>query len=103
VILSNLRDEDDEMLAPALRLLQSRHLVLFASLRESILARALTSRVDTFERALTHAATADYLRSRELAFKRLERGGAVCVDVEPDQLPMALVNRYTDIKRGGRL
>jgi hypothetical protein len=25
------------------------------------------------------------------------------VDVEPDQLPMALVNRYTDIKRGGRL
>jgi uncharacterized protein (DUF58 family) len=103
VILSNLRDEDDEMLAPALRLLQSRHLVLFASLRESILARALTSRVDTFERALTHAATADYLRNRELTFRRLERGGAVCVDVEPDQLPMALVNRYTDIKRGGRL
>jgi hypothetical protein len=25
------------------------------------------------------------------------------VDVEPEQLPMALVNRYTDIKRGGRL
>ncbi len=103
VMLSNLRDEDDEMLAPALRLLQSRHLVLFASLQESILARALTSRVDTFERALTHAATADYLRNRELTFRRLERGGAVCVDVEPEQLPMALVNRYTDIKRGGRL
>ena len=103
VMLSNLRDEDDEMLAPALRLLQSRHLVLFASLRESILARALGSRVDTFERALTHAATADYLRNRELTFRRLERGGAVCVDVEPEQLPMALVNRYTDIKRGGRL
>jgi uncharacterized protein (DUF58 family) len=103
VMLSNLRDEDDETLAPALRLLQSRHLVLFASLRENILSRALTSRVDTFERALTHAATADYLRNRELTFRRLERGGAVCVDVEPEQLPMALVNRYTDIKRGGRL
>ena len=103
VMLSNLRDEDDEMLAPALRLLQSRHLVLFASLRESILSRALSSRVDTFERALTHAATADYLRARELTFRRLERAGAVCVDVEPHQLPMALVNRYTDIKREGRL
>ena len=103
VMLSNLRDEDDEMLAPALRLLQSRHLVLFASLRESILSRALTSRVDTFGRALTHAATADYLHNRELTFRRLERAGAVCVDVEPEQLPMALVNRYTDIKRGGRL
>jgi len=103
VILSNLRDEDDDTLAPALRLLQSRHLVLFASLREQILSRALAARVDTFDRALTHAATAEYLQKRELAFRRLERGGAVCVDVEPDQLPIALVNRYIDIKRSGRL
>jgi len=102
-ILSNLRDEDDDTLQPALRLLQSRHLVLFASLRESILSRALASRVDTFERALTHAATADYLQRRELAFRRLERGGAVCLDVEPAELPIALVNRYIDIKRSGRL
>jgi uncharacterized protein (DUF58 family) len=103
VMLSNLRDEDDDTLAPALRLLQSRHLVLFASLRESILGRALATRVDTFDRALTHAATADYLRSRELIFRGLERGGAVCVDTEPELLPMALVNRYMDLKRSGRL
>jgi len=61
VILSNLRDEDDETLLPALRLLGRRHLVLFASLRENILSRALTARVDSFDRALTHAAAADYL------------------------------------------
>jgi uncharacterized protein (DUF58 family) len=103
VILSNLRDEDDDTVAPALRLLQSRHLVLFASLREAILSRALVSRVDTFDRALTHAATADYLRSRELMFRRLERHGSTCVDVEPADLPIALVNRYIDIKRSGRL
>jgi len=103
VILSNLRDEDDEALAPALGLLQSRHLVLFASLREQILSRALATRADTFDRALTHAATADYLQRRELAFRRLERGGAVCLDVEPAELPIALVNRYIDIKRSGRL
>jgi uncharacterized protein (DUF58 family) len=103
VILSNLRDEDDDTLSPALGLLQSRHLVLFASLREKILSRALATRTDTFDRALTHAATADYLQRRELAFRRLERGGAVCLDVEPDELPIALVNRYIDIKRSGRL
>jgi uncharacterized protein (DUF58 family) len=103
VILSNLRDEDDDTLAPALRLLQSRHLVLFASLREAILSRALAARVDSFDRALTHAATAEYLQRRELAFRRLERGGAVCLDVEPAELPIALVNRYIDIKRSGRL
>ena len=103
VVLSNLRDEDDDTLAPALGLLQSRHLVLFASLREAILSRALGARVTDFERALTHAAAAEYLQKRELAFRRLERGGAVCLDVEPDQLPIALVNRYIDIKRSGRL
>ena len=69
----------------------------------AILSRALAARVTDFERALTHAAAADYLQKRELAFRRLERGGAVCLDVEPDQLPISLVNRYIDIKRSGRL
>jgi uncharacterized protein (DUF58 family) len=103
VMLSNLRDEDDDAIAPALRLLGRHHLVLFASLREAILARALTARVDTFERALTHAAAADYLRERALALTRLEREGILCLDVEPPDLPTALVNRYLDIKREGRL
>ncbi len=103
VILSNLRDEDDDTLGPALGLLQSRHLVLFASLREEILSRALVTRVDSLDRALTHAATADYLRQRELAFKRMERGGALCLDVEPGRLPITLVNRYLEIKRARRL
>lgn len=103
VVLSNLRDEDDDTLAPALQLLTRHHLVLFASLRENILSRALTARVGTFERALTHAAAADYLRERALALHRLERAGALCVDVEPQDLPVALVNRYLDIKREGRL
>jgi hypothetical protein len=33
----------------------------------------------------------------------MTRHGAVCLDVEPPELPIALVNRYIDIKRGGRL
>ena len=99
VIVSNLRDEDEDTLGPALRLLGKRHLVLFASLREAILGRAMKARVDTFERALTYAATAEYLRARELACARLERHGAHLLDVEPADLPIALVNRYLDIKR----
>jgi uncharacterized protein (DUF58 family) len=99
VIVSNLRDEDEDTLAPALRLLGRRHLVLFASLREAILSRALKTRVDTHERALTFAATAEYLRARELTFRRIERSGTQCIDVEPAELPIALVNRYLDIKR----
>ena len=85
---------------PALRLLGTRHLVVLASLREAILSRALATRIDTFDRALTHAATADYLRARERAFQRLAGAGAICLDVEPQVLAIALVNRYLELKRG---
>lgn len=103
VVLSNLRDEDDDDLIPALKLMQSRHLVLFASLREQILQQTLEAPVERFDDALTHAATADYLRQRERTFGRLGRTGAIMLDVEPDQLAVQLVNRYLEVKRSGRL
>jgi uncharacterized protein (DUF58 family) len=103
IVLTNLRDEDDAALLPALRLLRSRHLVVLASLREAIIARALTARVDSFERAVTHAAAADYLESRDRVFRRIENTGAITLDIEPERLPIALVNRYLGLKREGRL
>ena len=103
VILTNLRDEDDDAILPALKLLQTRHLVVLASLREAILSRALSTRIDSFDRAVTHAATADYLRLRERAFQRLAGAGAICLDVEPQMLAISLVNRYLELKRSGRL
>jgi uncharacterized protein (DUF58 family) len=103
IVLTNLRDEDDETLLPALRLLRTRHLVVLASLREAIVSRALTARVDTFDRAVTHAAAADYLERRRQVFSRIENAGAVTLDVEPARLPIALVNRYLGLKRAGKL
>jgi uncharacterized protein (DUF58 family) len=103
IMLTNLRDEDDETLLPALKLLRSRHLVVLASLREAIISRALSARVDSFDRAVTHAAAADYLAQRERAFRRIGAAGAVCLDVEPERLAISLVNRYLELKREGRL
>jgi uncharacterized protein (DUF58 family) len=103
VILTNLRDEDDETLQPAVALLRQRHLVLVASVREAILANALRQPVGTLDDALAHAATAEYLERRAAAFARLEAARVPCIDVEPAALALALVNRYTDLKRSGRL
>jgi uncharacterized protein (DUF58 family) len=103
ILLTNLRDEDDETLLPALKILRTRHLVVLASLREAIIARALSARVDSFDRAVTHAAAAEYLAGRERAFRRIVAAGAVCLDVEPERLAMSLVNRYLELKREGRL
>jgi len=103
ILLTNLRDEDDDTLLPALKLLRTRHLVVLASLREAILGRALSVRVDSFERAVTHAAAAEYLALRERVFRRIGAAGVMTLDVEPERLPIALVNRYLELKREGRL
>ena len=103
ILLTNLRDEDDATLLPALKLLRTRHLVVLASLREAIISRALGARVDSFDRAVTHAAAADYLVERSRAFRRIENAGAITLDVEPERLPIALVNRYLGLKRAGTL
>ena len=96
IVLTNLRDEDDDTLLPALRLLRTRHLVLLASLREAIITRALSARVDSFDRAVTHAAAAEYLALRERVFRRIGAAGVMALDVEPERLPISLVNRYLD-------
>jgi uncharacterized protein (DUF58 family) len=103
VVLSNLRDEDDDTLLPALRLLQKRHLVLFASLREKVLDEALMLPVTDYESALTHAAAVDYRMQRDAAFRRLKLANVVCLDVPPQRLAVALVNQYLEVKRSGRL
>ena len=103
VILTNLRDEDDDTLMPAIALLSQRHLVMVASLRETILDDALRRPVAELDDALTHAATAEYLERRRAAFKRLERERVPCIDAEPAGLAMALVNRYLELKRSGRM
>jgi uncharacterized protein (DUF58 family) len=103
VIISNLRDEDDDSLVPALRLLQKRHLVLFASLREKVLDDAVALPVRDFDSALTHAAAIDYRLQREAAFDRLKLSNVVCLDVAPQRLAVALVNQYLEVKRSGRL
>jgi uncharacterized protein (DUF58 family) len=77
--------------------------VVIASLREAIIGRALSTRVDSFDRAVTHAAAADYLAQRERVFRRIDAAGVMALDVEPEKLPISLVNRYLELKREGRL
>ena len=103
IVMSNLRDEDDDVLAPALALLRRRHLVLFASLREPSLDEALTRPVKGLDSALTYTAALDHMQARSRAIGRVRHGGAMLLDVAPSRLPIALVNRYLEIKRAGVL
>ncbi len=103
VIVSNLRDEDDSTLLPAIKLLTDRHLVLFANLREMVVDAVAEEPVRGLSSALTYAAAIDYLARRRRAFQRLTGCGAIAMDVTPDKLALALVNQYLGLKSSGQL
>lgn len=103
IVVSNLRDEDDAELPAALQSLRRKHLVLFASLRERALTETRDKPVESFDDALAHGAALIYLAERQRTHDILQAAGTRCLDVEPQGLPVALVNRYLEIKRSGRL
>ena len=103
VLVSNLRDEDSEGLMPALALLRRRHLVMFANLKEGVIDATLRAPVTDAISAVTYAAAATYARDREALTARMQASGVRLVDVEPQALPIALVNRYLDLKQSGAM
>lgn len=103
VLVSNLRDEDDETLLPAVKSLRRRHAVTVASLREPVLDELLDAPVSDFDAALTRAAGLDYLRARQRQLALLRHDGVQILDVAPRDLPVALINHYWSRKRAGAL
>jgi len=103
LLLSNLRDEDSDELVPALRLLRTRHLVLLASLRETVLKQTLERPIGTLRDALRTAAIHRYLSAREGVLEKLQVGGILTLDTEPEMLPYQVVNRYLEVKGSGLL
>lgn len=102
VILTNLREEDSDLL-PALRLLRRRHVVVLASLRESAVDAALAMDANPFDQALLVAGASRYLAQRSQAQARYARDAHILLDCVPGQLPTKLVNSYWQLKRAGAL
>ncbi len=103
IMMTNLKDEDSAELAPALALLRRKHLVLLASLRETALGELLERPVQRFDDALAVSSAWHYLEQRRAAQERLKDSGVRALDVEPAELPVALVNAWLEIKRAGLL
>lgn len=101
VVLSNLRDEDDENMIEALKLMRKKHLVLLSSLRESALDQTREGAITDFSSALERSALELYLAERRRVFERWQHMGIEVLDTVPEQLPVALVNAYLDLKMRG--
>jgi len=103
LVVTNVRDEDADDLLAGLKLLQRRHLVCVASLREAALDEALASVPVRFEDALRVGATHQYTATRRTAHAQLRAQKIDVLDVRCAQLPAALVQHYLAVKRAGRL
>lgn len=101
IVITNFRDEDVSELDQALRLLRSRHLVLTASLRETVVRELIDQSLTTSEAVIEVAGAHLYEQSRRDAFNRIAAKDALMVDAEPKRLGVELVNRYQAVKRAG--
>lgn len=101
VLVTNLRDEDDEELLTAVKRLSKLHRVLVASLREDLLDNLRHTPVQTLPEALTYCGTVDYLNDRAQLHERLKAHGVLVVDARPQELGAELVTRYLGWKKAG--
>jgi uncharacterized protein (DUF58 family) len=101
VLMTNLRDEDDEELLTAVKRLSKQHRVLVASLREEVLDNLRQAPVQTLPEALAYCGTVDYLNARAELHERLSAHGVPVLDARPGELGTQLVTQYLSWKRSG--
>lgn len=75
ILVTNLRDEDDEELLGAVKRLGRQHRVLVASLREEVLDTLRHEPVARYEQTLAYTGTIDYLNARNGLHEKLAAHG----------------------------
>lgn len=103
IFLTNLRTEDTSHLIKAVQLLQKRHLVLVATLREAEMEARSEVPISSLQEALTYGALCHYDQQRAHVLDALRANRIITVDETAQNLPIALANRYLDLKASGRM
>jgi uncharacterized protein (DUF58 family) len=83
--------------------LKPRHLPLVVTLRNPALDTVAASRPTVVADAYRKAAAEELLHAREEALASMRQSGVLVLDVEPQRASGAVVERYLELKRRGRL
>ncbi|MCU1715695.1 DUF58 domain-containing protein [Pseudomonas sp. 5P_3.1_Bac2] len=103
VLVTNLRDDDDQSLLSAVKRLGKQHRVLIASLREEVLDDLRLNPVSDFAGALDYCGALDYLNARSQLHERLTAQHVPVLDARPSELGPQMVSHYLAWKKAGVL
>lgn len=92
-----------ELLLESLRLMARKHVIVFVTMRDSMLARLQGAPPDNFAGVAEAVIAGDFLRERAIVFERIARMGIHCLDVPVQRVSTTLINRYLMIKQRGLL
>jgi uncharacterized protein (DUF58 family) len=90
-----------ELLIESMQRMVARHVVVFVTLKDSLLQRIFDEAPDRFETVAEAVVAHDLLRDRAIVFERLNRLGVHCLDVPSGGLSVGLIDRYVTIKQRG--
>ena len=107
ILISNFSEEDDRTLSWILPRIRRRHLLLLVSFHEDeveTLAYPQTSlEKKSSDEVLETAAAFTYLANRRRLYRKWEHSGLLVLETSPSQISSALINRYLEVKKSGRL
>ena len=103
VLLTNLRDEDQNDLIQAVEILSRNHLVMVVGLREQLLQDAESIGRDKEDDLLLYAGLKYFEHGRARLLALLKAKGVSVVDANNKNLHIQLTNEYLRLKRLGRI
>ncbi len=103
-VFTDFIDEDQaQTMVDPMRRLAKRHVPLCLSVKDAALTELLQTTPPGAEVAYQHAVASELLLEREAMKRKVGRDGVTVVDVEANQLSLAAVNQYLEIKARGTL
>jgi uncharacterized protein (DUF58 family) len=87
-----------QTLAGQLAHLQRRHLVLFVTLRDPTVQAMARQEVDDSTMLYRRTVAERLLQERQMTLEQLQRQGVLTLDVPADELSIAVINRYLELK-----
>lgn len=103
-VFTDFIDEDQaQTMVDPMRRLAKRHVPLCLSVKDAALAELLSTTPKDPELAYQHAVASELLLEREAMKRKVGQDGVTVIDVDADQLSLAAVNQYLEIKARGTL